>query len=256
MKKTVEPWVAEFGFQISLAESIWKSCILGKERIAFILLDNVIEFMSKCYLMVVQKLVGKRKKNKITLDEWDDISRYFGELMATMRVHSPIQHSTIDSIETHHDARNILYHTSMPMAVTGAQFKIELKNAIEVFQVLYDKPYKSILIDVDATLHGKPVLEDVINIVGKNEFVRIQFLGNWSLKQWIRVIIHGYVSTLGITPSIDQIQHSLAISNQAEERSQIDQALRNLKHDNDVKKVGSGLYSLTKDGLKRTLRNR
>lgn len=247
-------WVEEFRYQISLAESIWKSSIQGKGRIAFVLLDNVIEFMSKCYLKVVKRIVGTGK-NKISPNQWHDTSRYFDQLISTMRNHSPLPSNILDSIEQYHLVRNDLYHTSSPMEVPYSQFKEELKNTIVTFEVLFGEVYSSSFIDIDAAIHEKPTLEDLIEIVG-SQHIRVNFTESWPLSQWIRIIIHGYTKFLGDTPDYRQIEHSLAISNQATSESRIRAALRKLKFDGDINENSDGLYSLTNQGLIRTLKQR
>lgn len=247
-------WVEEFRYQISLAENTWKSSIDGKGRIAFVLLDNVIEFMSKCYLKVVRGLVGKGKK-QINPTKWFDISRHFDELIGAMRIHSPIPPSTLDSVEQNHLNRNDLYHTSTPMEVPPKLFATELGNAIEIFETLFNESFTSSIIDVDSVFHGKPALETLFSTVG-GQHVRVDYRGSWALSQWIRVIIYGYVR-LGITPIYDQIEHSLAISNQATEESKIRGALRKLRFDHDISEnTSSETYSLTEDGLDRTMKQR
>ena len=253
---TMDPWTKEFQFQISLAESIWKSTLLGKERIAFILLDNIIEFMCKTYLKVARGLVGKSKLHKITLNDWDDISRHFDNLIASMKQHSQITGSVLDSIEMYHQVRNDLYHTSMPMAVTPEQFKDELKNAIAVFEILYQLAYSSSIIDVESQLHGKPSLDEIVTVVGDGQSIRINHGGDWPLAQWIRVAIYGHVALLGNTPSMQKIQHTLAISNQPTRELKVRQCLHKLRHDKDVEKLADGTYSLTKNGAETVKRNR
>lgn len=253
---TMKPWTDEFQFQISLAESIWKSNLLGKERIAFVLLDNIIEFMCKAYLKVALDLVGKSKHHKITLNDWDDISRYFDKLIACMKQFSPIPKSILDSVEIYHQVRNDLYHTSMPMAVTPAQFKDELKNAISVLEILYKLTYSSSAIDVDFELHGKPSLDEIVSVVGSGQSVRISHNADWPLAQWVRVAVYGYASLLGRTPNVNEIQHTLTISHQPTDDAKVRQCLYKLKYDDEVEEVKDGTYSLTKIGFQAALRNR
>lgn len=248
----LDVWIDEFEQQISLAESVWKSDILGHERIAFILLDNSIEFMSKCYLKVIRNLVGTRNNHKISPNKWENISRYFGYLMDTMKQHSPIPHQTIDSIKTYHKVRNDLYHTSYPMAVTENQFRDELKNVIEVLECLFNTAYESRIIDVAAVLHKRPSLDDVISVVKEDQYIRVDISDSWSLSQIIRVIIHGYTSSLGVLPTYGQIEHTLAISNKPTEDKKIRQAISNLKHRGHIKEHGGGNYSMTTTGKNTT----
>jgi len=247
--------IEEFESQINLAENIWRTNLPGKERVSFVLLDNVIEFMSKYYLKVVRKLVGKGK-NKISPNDWDDISRFFPRLVNVMKNHSPIPHPTLDIIKSNHDMRNDLYHASVPMAVNRSLFLSELRCAIEAFETLYRKRFNSSVIDVDSILRGKPVLETLLTVVGSDQYIRVDYSETWPLMQWIRVIIHGYISLLGVTPGIDQMMHSLAISNQPTDDKKVRQSIHKLKFDGDVKEASPGLYSLTQEGLEKTLRNR
>ncbi|MGV9169369.1 MAG: hypothetical protein ACOC38_05435 [Promethearchaeia archaeon] len=244
----LDVWIDEFKQQISLAESIWKSDIPGHERIAFLLLDNSIEFMSKCYLKVIRNLVGTKKRHKISSNDWEEISRYFGYLMDTMKQRSPIPSQTIESIKAYHTVRNDLYHTSIPMAVTKSQFRDELKNTVEVFESLFRTKYESELIDVPAVLHKRPSLEDAISVVTGNQYVRVDIPDDWFLSQCIRVIIHGYTSLLGLLPTYEQIEHTLAISNRPTPKHKIRQGIRNLKYRGHIREQTEGEYSLTSEG--------
>ncbi|MFO7837786.1 MAG: hypothetical protein R6V83_14175 [Candidatus Thorarchaeota archaeon] len=165
-----------------------------------------------------------------------------------MKKHSPIPPKTIESIKAYHQVRNDLYHTSIPMAVTKSQFRDELKNAIEVFEILFNAKCESSIIDVPAVLHKRPSLQDAISVVTGDQYVRVDIPDNWSLSQCIRVIIYGYTSSLGLLPTYQQIEQALAISNRPTPKDKIRQGNHNLKYRGHIKEPTEGKYSLTSEG--------
>ena len=256
MAKRLKPWTEEFRFQISLAENVWDSKMPGKERIAFVLLDNVIEFMCKCYLKVAKRLVGTGAKKPIDPNKWEKISYRHPELIKAMRTHSSIPPVTLDSIEEYHRVRNDLYHTSQPMSVAPSFFKEELRNTVDTLYVLFGEKYQTIVMDLADLLDDRPQLENLVKIAGPENAVRVDYEGEWSLSQWVKVVIYGHAIKLGNNPTFQQILHSLQISHRTPPKQVLQQCLRNLRKSKQVTKTTTDTFSLNPKGRKLMEKNR
>ncbi len=221
----MDPWVEHVVEQLCIADILASSKAVTGRRLAFVLVDNCVEYMLKAFGDT--KLVGQVVKscpnpaqigNQLSMTKWKSIKdeRNFGLLLDWI-LPNVTTSLTTGTINPYHDTRNALYHQSSPLSVEQKQFEDYLglaKQALAcLFAVSFDeKGWKMRRQNVENSLLRGQQPRMVLFSTTEDGLVKIE--ANVVLKntEAIQAAVHGLGKKLGRPPAMDELEKALNYS--------------------------------------------
>jgi hypothetical protein len=208
-------WTEDAIEQIATAELLNAANTSTGERLAFIICDNAIEYMMIAYTEVEKHLVH----TVITPKQWESTKMQFHLLLA----HTVAQESKFakhqGDIQSFHDTRNQLYHTGKPVTVKPATVDKYLTIAKEAVEILFGEKiskedWEKKVATLNQALAGKAgkTIKAAVTIEAKSGAVQVETHAQLKLPEILCVVIEAFNSTLGVPPTLEQLETSLALS--------------------------------------------
>jgi len=221
----VDPWLEHVVEQLCIADTLASSKAITGRRLAFILVDNSVEYMLKAFGDT--KLVGQVVKScpnpaqigkQLNMTEWKKVKdqRNFSLLLDWI-LPNVTTSLTTGTINPYHDTRNALYHQSSPLSVEQKQFEDYLGLArqalADLFTVSFDeKGWKMRRQNVENSLFRGQQPRMVLFSTTEDSLAKIETNVVLKNTEAIQVSIHGLGKKLGRPPIMDELEKSLNYS--------------------------------------------
>lgn len=245
-----------------LVEQIATSMVLTEcgtetgKRLAFIIVDNAVEFLMKAFVESEARIVGHGKP--ISKKDWENKKHYFEQVLDVVYGHFTITASRTD-ILAYHDVRNDLYHQGKPLSANSTAIssyttllKIMLKD-LHGFDMKSDDWIKRALLVSKKIAHEETISsKKVIKYVNQNGLLR--FETDLDLKDTLAIChaIYEYSIHNGREPNIDDIELILAMSGHPLERNVIQKRISHLRNNGKLIKTKRMLTSNAVRELKKS----
>jgi hypothetical protein len=214
----VKAWTEDAIEQIATAELLNAANTSTGERLAFIICDNAVEYMMIAYTAVEKHLVHSKIKPK----EWADTKKQFHLLLGfTVAQESKLSAHQGD-IQSFHNARNDLYHTGTPLTVKPAHVSRYLAVAKDVVEILFGEKlstqdWEKKVASLNQALTGKAgkSIKASVKSEAKDGVVQVETNAVLKNHEILCVVLEAFNSTLGLPPTIEQLEKSLSLSHAA-----------------------------------------
>jgi hypothetical protein len=214
----VKAWTEDAIEQIATAELLNAANTSTGERLAFIICDNAVEYMMIAYTEMEKHLVH----TKIKPPQWEQAKRSFHSLLAfTVAQESKLTTHQGD-IQSFHNTRNDLYHTGTPLTVKSAHVSKYLAIAKETVEILFGEKlsqgdWEKKVASLNHALAAKAgkAIKAAVTIEAKNGFVQVETSATLTTPEILCVVIEAFNSKMGMPPTLEQLQTSLALSHAA-----------------------------------------
>ena len=206
----MEPWLGDVIEQLGAAQILSKARFDAGKRLAFILIDNAIEFMLKAYgdIRLVDHilpnppdptLVGR----KLHKGQWESVKNNFNIIMDWVLPNSPTSVSS-SKISPYHDMRNTLYHKALPLTVDLTKVNEYLEVSKQLFRDLFgvalkENEWKARIASISNALLREEIFKPVF-FSKTNGHVRVESAIPLQNTQAILLAMYGLQGKLGERP--------------------------------------------------------
>ena len=226
-------WLDDLLEQIATSMALADSGNPTGKRLAFIIVDNAVEYLMKAYVENETQLIGSGKAIKKT--DWDDLKENFKRLIAFVFKQFPSTTASQTDIQSYHDVRNSLYHEAKPISVEAKevskyieQFKT-LLNDLQKFKMSDDQWHKKAY-DVSRMIARKEAqTKIVIKYSIENGLARFRTDAPLKDTEALMHGLHTFANYMGLEPTITDLERLLVMSGHPIEQSVIMKRLNHLK---------------------------
>lgn len=257
----MEPWLGDVIEQLAVAQILSKARFDAGKRLAFILIDNAIEFMMKAYgdtRLVDQVLANPPDTalagKKLHKGRWEDVKnkRDFNLIMDWVLPNSPTS-ITSNKINPYHDTRNTLYHKALPLTVDPTKVSEYLNISKQLYSDLFgvtfkENEWKARIASVRNALLGEETFKPVF-FSRTDGLVRVESAIPLQNTQAIMLAMYGFSRQAGRTPTLDELRKVLNYSGYSVE--QLSSQIKQLRNQSLVMKTS---YGLTPKGRKHLIK--
>ena len=225
-------WLDDLLEQVATATVLADSKTETGKRLAFIIVDNAVEFLMKGYVESESQLVGFGRP--ITRADWENKKKYFEQVLDVVFGNFTVTASRTD-ILSYHDVRNKLYHEGKPLSVSPNTISKYINQLLTLLNDLHhyrltDDQWRKKAYDVSQMIAQKEAqTKTVITYSNVNGQTRFKTDVTMMDTEAIMHAIHAYSHYFGSGPSLDEIELILNRSSQAIEKSVINKRLDHLK---------------------------
>lgn len=245
----MEIWLEDVAEQLGLARIFRDSNTISGNRLAMILVDNVVEFVIKVRGEAIIPGQGKVLSRK----EWEEEKRHFEKLVALVLPRTPIT-SLQQQILDYHSLRNSLYHSTVPLSVDPSKIDGYSNVARDFLAKVFnfapsEEEWENRVKSAQAKLLPSSHKTSLV-FFSKAEDGVVKFETSSAVKdsEAIRLVMHGFMSNFGRAPTFEELSKSLNYSGHSIKKSNLKVQISRLRKRGRVERRE---YSLTSNGRKR-----